>query len=140
MGRERTSNGIIWYSFSYQVFYLVIKSIEYPFYFPGYVIVQRTVFSTACCTSVSPQGVPTFHAAMSSAESVKFSTKRCFEGDRQGVAKDRAEICTVIGCYSERGPACVGQHCVYLSQSQSQRRSPFRLCLMPRVRASIRTH
>lgn len=64
------------------------------------------------CTFVSPQGVPTFHAAMSGAESVKFSTKRCLEGEGKGVAKDRPEICTVIGCYSERGPACVGNTAV----------------------------
>lgn len=48
-------------------------SIMIQFSQAGYVLVQQTV-SSWLCTSVPPQGVPTFYAAMSSAESVKFST------------------------------------------------------------------
>lgn len=56
----------------------------------GYVLVQQTV-SSWHCTSVPPQGVPTFHAAMSSAESVKFSTlerRAGVPGRGWGAAKD----------------------------------------------------
>lgn len=123
-------------------------SIMIRFSQAGYLLVQQIVSSWAqqragFAHPCRPRACPHFMLRCPAQKALNFPRERGVQGyQERGGSQGRAEMCTVIGRYWERGPGLRGQRIVYMSQNPSPGRllscQP-RTCLDPHSPGGQRT-